>query len=138
MAMKKRLLLLSLVLVIVMLGGCITKVQDSPPDTTIIDSNGSDTTISDTTIIDSKESPEKIALRIAWEEVMKTERYAAWKAEGLEYEAVPRPSYSQDDVNYKPELWTVDFGLPYVEDQDMYVLVDINTGKVLYLHEYAA
>ena len=69
---------------------------------------------------------------------MKTGRYAAWKAEGMEYEAVPRLTYAQDDANYKSELWTVDFVLPYVEDQDMYVLVDINTGKVLYLHEYAA
>ncbi|MEK6958301.1 MAG: hypothetical protein AABW99_04975 [archaeon] len=131
--MEKRLLILGFVFVITALGGCITKVQESPADTTIIESPD------DITIIDSNESPpEKIALRIAWEAVKKTGRYTSWKAEGVEYEAVPRPSYAQDDVNYKPELWTVDFGLPYVEDQDMYVMVDINTGTVLYLHEYAA
>ena len=131
--MEERLLILGLIMAIVVLGGCITKVQESPADTTIIDSNESDTPI-----LDSKELPGKIALRIAWEAVMKTERYAAWKEEGIEYEAVPRPSYAQDDVNYKPELWTVDFGLSYVEDQDMYVMVDINAGTVLYLNEYAA
>ena len=97
--------------------------------------NSSDTSLSSTNI--SLQS-EQIALRIAWEAVMETERYKSWKAEGLEYKADPHPTYDKEDVEYKPELWTVEFDLPDVTDQNMYVNVNINTGKVLYLHEYWA
>ena len=85
-----------------------------------------------------KLQPEKIALRIAWEAVMKTDRYRYWKEQGEEYKATAHPTYAKNAPEYKPELWTVDFDLPNVEDQNMYVDVNINTGKVLYLHEYQA
>ena len=42
---------------------------------------------------------------------------------------------AQDDVTYKPELWTVDFDLQDVTDQGIHVMVDINTGKVLSSYE---
>jgi len=97
--------------------------------------NSSDTVLSNTNI--SLQS-EQVALHIAWEAVMETNRYKSWNVEGLEYKADPHPTYNKEDVKYKPELWTVDFDLPDVTDQNMYVDVNIDTGKVLYLHEYEA
>ena len=124
MAMKKWLLILGFVFAIIALGGCITTVQEpaaTPDDTTKINSNES--------------QPEQIALRIAWEAVKKTERYSYWKTQGAEYAAVPRPYNAQGSADYDPELWAVDFILPFATDQGIHVIVNTNTGTVLYIYE---
>ncbi|GEM_PF-3174199 len=119
--MEKRFLILGFVFVTVALGGCIMAGQESPADTTINNSEESQS--------------EKIALRIAWEAVMNTERYDFWAAKGVAYKAVPRPSNAQDSANYIPELWTVDFDHPYATDQGIHVNVNIKTETVLFLYE---